>query len=99
MKKNVTNDPKNPENTPMVESFKMWFRLFPNPDTAFGEDSVDYVRANYGKYYTLYSSTAGALDEIERKIMPTTSGSSPEVSFIDQQLSYFDLTLRIATET
>ncbi|KAG9046678.1 hypothetical protein FS837_003880 [Tulasnella sp. UAMH 9824] len=82
MKNNVINDPKNPENAPMVESFKICFRLFPNPDAAFREIGVDQAGAVFGEpvgdYCTLYPIIARALGEIEAAVMPTTGGSSPE---------------------
>ncbi|KAG8956089.1 hypothetical protein FRC00_005098 [Tulasnella sp. 408] len=80
MKNNVINDRKNPENSPLVESFKIWFRLFPSPDTILeGVDDDD--RAFYGgqaeEYHTLYSIAVRALGEIEAAVTTPTAGSSP----------------------
>ncbi|KAG8899696.1 hypothetical protein FRC00_001090 [Tulasnella sp. 408] len=82
MKNNVINDPTNPENHQMVESFKICFRIFPNLDIVLGGAGAAEARALHDervkKYYTLYSITVRALCEIEAALMPTTGGSSPE---------------------
>ncbi|KAG8899697.1 hypothetical protein FRC00_001091 [Tulasnella sp. 408] len=81
MKNHIFNDPTNPDNPPLVESFKICFRLFPHPDTIF-EDVGEQTRAVYRRrveeYYTLYPIIVRALSEIEAAVMPPTAGSSPE---------------------
>ncbi|KAG8922816.1 hypothetical protein FRC00_006986 [Tulasnella sp. 408] len=82
MKNHVVNDPTNPDNPPLVESFKICFRLFPHPDTVFIETSDEQTRASFSElvkdYFTLYPVTVRVLGEIEAALMPPTTGSSPE---------------------